>query len=99
MLDLKSLQTEVYQNKVDHGFNVENVDREFCFAYGELHEAFDSYLKKDGNVGEELADVVIYLLGISEILGIDLESEIMKKIVINRNRKYVKVSSAFVKED
>lgn len=99
MLDLQSLQTEVYQNKLDHGFNVENVDREFCFAYGELHEAFESYLKKDGNVGEELADVVIYLLGISEILGVDLESEIMKKIERNKDRKYVKVGNAFVKED
>ena len=99
MLDLKSLQTEVYQNKVDHGFNVENVDREFCFTYGELHEAFESYLKKDGNVGEELADVVIYLLGISEILRVDLELEIMKKIERNKDRKYVKVGNAFVKED
>lgn len=98
MLDLQSLQTEVYQNKLDHGFNVENIDREFCFIHGELHEAFYAYLKGDGNVGEELADVAIYLLGISEILGIDLESEIMKKIDINRNRKYVNVNNAFVKE-
>lgn len=30
---------------------------------------------KKNDLGEELADVVIYLLGISEILGIDLEKK------------------------
>ena len=40
------------------------------------------------NVGEELADIAIYLLGLSEILGIDLASEIEEKTAINKNREY-----------
>ena len=32
-------------------------------------------------MGEELADVAIYLLGLLEILGIDLEDEIQKKFI------------------
>lgn len=44
--------------------------------------------RKKQNIGEELADVAIYLLGISEILNIDLGTEIEKKIAINRKRKY-----------
>ncbi len=38
--------------------------------------------------GEELADVAIYLLGLSEILGIDLEDEILKKVYKNSKREY-----------
>ena len=39
--------------------------------------------KKKDDLGEELADVAIYLLGLSEILGIDLEYEIQKKVYKN----------------
>ena len=39
-------------------------------------------------MGEELADVAIYLLGLSEILGIDLEEEIQKKVYKNSKREY-----------
>ena len=45
-----------------------------------MAEAYQAYLKKKDDLGEELADVAIYLLGLSEILGIDLEQEILKKI-------------------
>ncbi|MDE6133728.1 MAG: hypothetical protein K2G04_10220 [Oscillospiraceae bacterium] len=40
------------------------------------------------NIGEELAYIAIYLMGLSEILGIDLESEIEKKASINKDRVY-----------
>lgn len=48
--------------------------------------------KKDEGLGSELADIAIYLLGISEILGIDLESEIERKIEINEKRQYKNVN-------
>lgn len=35
--------------------------------------------EKKNDLGEELADVAIYLLGMSEILGINLAEEIQKK--------------------
>lgn len=43
---------------------------------------------KKNDLDEELADVVIYLLGISEILGIDLEKEILYKINKNIHSEY-----------
>lgn len=92
MVDLKNLQTQVYQNKIDHGFNIENIEFEFCMAYGEMAEAYQAYLKNKEDLGEELADVAIYLLGISEILGIDLEQEILQKMEKNRKRIYKKVN-------
>ena len=36
MIDLKQLQREVYQNKVEKGFNITDICREFCYLQGEL---------------------------------------------------------------
>ena len=88
MVDLKKLQKEIYQNKVDKGFNVTDVNKEFCLTYGEVAEAYDAWKKKKDDLGEELADVAIFLLGLSEILGIDLEDEILKKVDKNSKREY-----------
>ena len=97
MVDLKELQTQVYQNKIAHGFNTTNIEFEFCLAYSEMAEAYQAYLKKKDDLGEELADVAIYLLGLSEILGIDLEQEILKKIEKNSKRIYKKVDGVNIK--
>ena len=88
MVDLKKLQKEIYQNKVDKGFNVTDINEEFCLTYGEIAEAYDAWRKKKNDLSEELADVAIYLLGLSEILGIDLETEIQKKVYKNSKREY-----------
>ena len=98
-MDFRGLQKEVYQNKVNHGFNITDVNMEFCLTYGELGEAYQAWLKKHDNVGEEIADVVIYLMGLSEILGIDLQKEIEEKIEINKKRVYKKVNGVLVKEE
>ena len=98
-MDFRGLQKEVYQNKVDHGFNITDVNMEFCLTYGELGEAYQAWLKKHDNLGEEIADVVIFLMGLSEILGIDLEKEIENKIEINKKRVYKKVNGVLVKEE
>ena len=88
MMDFRKLQKDVYQNKVDKGFNTTDVNKEFCLTYAELAEAYDAWLKKKDDVGEELADVVIFTMGLSEILGIDLEEEIQKKVYKNSKREY-----------
>ena len=88
IVDLNKLQKEIYQNKVDKGFNVTDVNKEFCLTYGEIAEAYDAWRKKKDDLGEELADVTIYLLGLSEILGINLEDEIQKKVLKNAKRQY-----------
>lgn len=75
-MDLRKIQKAVYQNKVNKGFNVTDVEKEFCLLYGEVAEAYEAFRKKKDDVGEELADVAIYLLGLAEILGVDLAAEI-----------------------
>jgi len=90
MVDLKQLQKEVMRNKVEKGFNTTDVASEFCRAYEELSEAFSKHNKNLPGVAEEFADVMIFILGMSEILGFDLEKELLKKMEINKNRKYKK---------
>ena len=53
-----------------------------------MAELYDAYRKKLPTVGEEMADVAIYLLGMAEILNIDLGAEIVRKMEINEHRKY-----------
>ena len=63
-MNLKQVQKEVWQNKLNKGFNTTNVEKEFCLLYGEVAEAFDAYRKKKEDLNEELADIAIYLLGL-----------------------------------
>jgi NTP pyrophosphatase (non-canonical NTP hydrolase) len=88
MIDLKQLQKDIYKNKLNKGFNVTDINKEFCLTYGEMAEAYEAWRKKQTDVGEEIADVVIYLLGLSEILNVDLETEILKKVNKNKHRQY-----------
>ena len=93
MIDLKQLQKEVMDNKIKQGFNTTDVALEFCHAHEELSEAFHKFNKREDGVAEELADVAIFLLGMSAILGYDLEKELVSKIEKNKNRKYRKEKS------
>lgn len=97
-MDLKEIQKEILQNKINKGFNITDINKEFCLLYGEVSEAYDAYRKNKDDLGEELADIAIYLLGISEILGKNLEEEIINKIEINKNRKYKNVNGTMIKE-
>lgn len=93
MVDLKELQKEIMRNKVEKGFNTRDMSFEFCRAYEELSEAFNKYNKGQDGVAEEFADVAIFLLGMCETLGYDLEKELVRKVEINKNRKYIKTKS------
>lgn len=89
ILDTKKLQKEIIQNKKEHGFNTTDIKFELLLLYGEVNELFQAWLKDDDqNIGEELADVAIFLLGIAEILDKDLCVEIIEKMKVNKNRIY-----------
>ena len=96
-MGLKELQKKIYQNKVNKGFNTTDIPKEFCLLYGEVSEAYEAYRKKKPDLNEELADIAIYLLGISEILGFDLEKEIENKVKINEKRVYKKINGVNVR--
>jgi len=96
-MSLKEMQKRIYQNKINKGFNTTDIAKEFCLLYGEVGEAYEAYRKKKPDLNEELADIAIYLLGISEILGFDLEKEIENKVAINEKRVYKKINGVTVK--
>ncbi len=85
---MKNLQKSILANKVAKGFNTTDIPLEFAYLYSEVGEAFEAWRKKKDDLGEELADIAIYLLGMAEILGFDLETEIVQKIQKNAKRVY-----------
>ena len=89
-MQMKIVQKEILENKKRHGFNTTDIEQEFCRLYGEVGEAYDAYYKGLETFGEELADVAIFLMGIAEIEGIDLEEEILKKVEKNKSRIYIR---------
>lgn len=92
MVNLNELQKAVMQNKIEKGFSMDMAN-EFCRAHEELSEAFSKWNKNQDGVAEEFADVAIFLLGMCEQLGYDLEHEIVRKVEINKNRKYKTIKS------
>lgn len=97
MQELANIQKMIFDNKLEKGFNITNVELEFCLTHGELAEAFEAYRKKLPTVGEELADVAIYLYGIAEILGFNLNEEILKKVEKNKKRIYKNINGVNTK--
>ncbi len=90
-MNLKEVQQTIFQNKVDKHWNISSIETELCLMQGEIAEFYEAYRKHLPGIGEELADVAIYLLGVAEILHIDLEKEIERKMSINRNRQYTQI--------
>ena len=96
-MDLKKTQKDIWQNKLNKGFNTTDVNKEFCLLYGEVSEAYDAWRKNKDDLNEELADVAIYLMGLSEMLGFDLSYEIEKKVSKNKKRKYKNIDGVNVR--
>ena len=96
-MELKKIQKDVWQNKLNKGFNTTDVNKEFCLLYGEVSEAYDAWKKKKDDLNEELADIAIYLLGLSVMLGFDLADEIEKKVSKNEKRVYKNIDGVNVR--
>lgn len=96
-MELKRIQKSIWQNKLNKGFNTTDVNKEFCLLYGEVSEAYDAWKKKKDDLNEELADIAIYLMGLSEMLGFDLADEIEKKVSKNEKRVYKNIDGVNVR--
>lgn len=96
-MELKKIQKDIWQNKLNKGFNTTDVNKEFCLLYGEVAEAYDAWKKKKEYLNEELADIAIYLMGLSEMLGFDLADEIEKKVSKNEKRVYKNIDGVNVR--
>jgi NTP pyrophosphatase (non-canonical NTP hydrolase) len=91
-LEISHAQKLAWNNKVAKGFNTTDVALEFGLLTAEVGEAFTAWRKRLPDLGEELADVVIYAMALAEMTGLDLDSEVERKIAKNRCRVYARDS-------
>ena len=62
-----------------------------------MGEAFGAWRKKKEDLGAELADVALYLPGLSEMLRIYLAKEIEAKLAVNEKRVYQQINGKTVR--
>ena len=87
-MHLRDVQKRAWENKLAKGFNTSDMPLEFALAHGELSEAFEAARKHPETLGEELADVLIFLTSIAEMSGIDLDTAVEAKMTKNQGRHY-----------
>lgn len=92
-------QQLAWQNKLAKGFNTTDVPLEFCLLNGEVAEAFEAWRKGRPDVAEELADTAIYLLGLAEMLGVDLQDAVEAKLAVNESRVYRRLPNGALVKD
>lgn len=86
--DLREMQSAAWANKVAKGFNTTDVAFEFGLLVGEVGEAFTAWRKGLPDLGEELADIQIFLVSLAQMTSHDLQAEVERKLAINARRVY-----------
>ncbi|SOD64413.1 MazG-like family protein [Streptomyces zhaozhouensis] len=89
-MDIASAQRLAWENKQAKGFNTTDVALEFGLLTAEVSEAFTAWCRKEDGLGEELADVFLYLTALAEMNGVDLAAEVVAKIDKNARRVYAR---------
>lgn len=85
---LPALGAEIIDKEYTQSMN-NAIGNRLMLITGEVAEAHEALRKVDiPNLKEELADIVIRVGDLAGGLGIDLEDEILKKMVKNKNRPY-----------
>ncbi|MFJ2956387.1 MazG-like family protein [Streptomyces sp. NPDC087270] len=87
-MDIASAQQLAWENKLAKGFNIDDVALEFGLLTAEVGEAFTAWRKGHADLGEELADVFLYLTALAQMNGLDLDAEVARKIEKNKRRRY-----------
>jgi NTP pyrophosphatase (non-canonical NTP hydrolase) len=85
---IATVQRLAWENKVAKDFNTTDVALEFGLLTAEVGEAFTAWRKRLPDVGEELADVLIYVTCLAEMTGVALDAEVERKLAKNATRQY-----------
>ncbi len=95
-MDLSKLQKDIYQNKVNKGFNTTDVGKEIVLMVEELGELARAYKNSDKKTAREInqkeemidaiGDLMIYCLGLCEMLGKNSE-EVLGEIIENNKER------------
>lgn len=87
-MEISDAQRMAWINKRAKGFNTTDVALEFGLLTAEVGEAFTAWRKGLPDFGEELADVLLYLVAVAQMNQIDLDAEVQKKLAKNIGRTY-----------
>lgn len=90
MIDLNGLAKRLavfrQKNKLPRG----NYEYTFLRAVCEIAEAYESHVKGEKKIGEEIADVMIFLLDVVDQKNLNIERDLMNKVKKIEKRKYKK---------
>jgi hypothetical protein len=98
-VEIRLAQRLAWANKVEKGFNTTDVPLEFCLLNSEVAEAFNAWRLGRQDVGEELADIAIFLVGLAEMVGTDLQAAVEAKIAVNASRVYRPLGNGVLVKD
>jgi NTP pyrophosphatase (non-canonical NTP hydrolase) len=87
-LTIREVQAAAWANKLTKGFNATDVPLEFGLLVEEIGEAFKAWRKGSVGLVGELADVQIFLTGVAEMTGVDLQAATEAKLAENAARQY-----------
>jgi NTP pyrophosphatase (non-canonical NTP hydrolase) len=89
-MPLNDLQKQVFQNKVNRGFNVTDIGKEIILMTEELGELAKAYKNSNKKPAREIdrreeiidavGDLMVYCLGLCAMLGVECE-EVIRGIV------------------
>lgn len=98
MTELAKLQKEIFENKIRRGFNTTDVGKEIILMTEELGELAKAYKNSDKKPAREISnkeeivdaivDLMIYCLGLCEMLGISSDEFLEKIVEKNKTRKH-----------
>ena len=98
MIDLHQLQQEIYQNKVNRGFNVTDVGKEIVLMAEELGELARAYKNSNklparktdqrDEMIDAVGDLMVYYLGLYEMLGVNSEDVLLQIVENNKRRSH-----------
>lgn len=96
--EFAALGVIIHETKLAKGWTVttpeswaddNQIPADLALIHSELSEALEAFREGDpGHFGEELADVLIRVLGLAHGLGIDLGAEMLAKVEENRDRAF-----------
>ncbi len=86
-MDILKTQKEIFENKVRRNFNTTDIGKEIVLMTEELGEFAKAYKHNDKNeMADAIGDLMVYCLGLCEIMQVNSE-EIISKIVENNKTR------------
>ena len=79
-MDIRLAQKIAWGNKRAKGVNMTDVPLQFDLLRNEVAQALDTWHKGCQEVSKELADVAIFLLGLAEMVGTDLQEAVEARL-------------------